>query len=101
MGSDIIAKIPNPRFSNLHHIYEQLEHRQDMQKMYHDKTANDLPALVTEQRARTVDNQMGKRKSATVLSKCAEPRSYILQLSDGSLKKTKESLNKIRWNIDS
>lgn len=87
MRSNIIAKVPNPRFPNSDYIHEQLEHRQDMQKMYHDKTAHDLPALVPGQYVRILDNQTGKWKPATVLSKCAEPRSYILQLPDGSSKR--------------
>lgn len=87
MRSNIIAKVPNPRFPDSDYIHEQLEHRQDMQKMYHDKTAHDLPALVPGQYVRILDNQTGKWKPATVLSKCAEPRSYILQLPDGSSKR--------------
>ena len=29
----------DPRFSNTDHIHEKLKHKQDMQKMYHDRTA--------------------------------------------------------------
>ena len=44
--SNLIAKVSTPRFSNTDHIYEELKHRHDMQKMYHDRTAHDLPPLV-------------------------------------------------------
>ena len=54
--------------------------------MYHDRTAHDLPPLVPEQDVRILDNQTGKWKSATITSRCAEPRSYILQFPDGSSK---------------
>ena len=66
---------------------KELKHRQDMQKMYHDRTAHDLPPLVPGQDVCILDNQTGKWKPATITSKCAEPRSYILQLPDGSSKR--------------
>ena len=52
--------------------------------MYHDRTAHDQPPLVSGQNVRILDNQTGKWKPATIKSKYAEPRSYILQLPDGS-----------------
>ena len=87
LRSNLIAKVSTPRFSNTDHIHEELKHRQDMQKMYHDRTAHDLPPLVPGQDVRILDNQTGKWKPATITSKCAEPRSYILQLPDGSSKR--------------
>ena len=55
--------------------------------MYHDRTAHDLPSLVPGQDVRILDNQTGKWKPATIISRCAEPRSYILHLPDGSSKR--------------
>ena len=87
LRSNLIAKVSSPRFSNTDHIREELKYRQDMQKMYHDRTAHDLPPLVPGQDVRILDNQTGKWKPATITSRCAEPRSYILQLPDGSSKR--------------
>ena len=78
LRSNLIAKVSTSRFSNTDSIHEELKHRQDMQKMYHDRTAHDLPPLVTGQDVRILDNQTGKWKPATIRSKCTEPRSYIL-----------------------
>ena len=55
--------------------------------MYHDRTAHDLPPLVPGQDVRILDNQTGKWKPATITSRCAEPRSYILQLPHGPSKR--------------
>ena len=85
--SNLIAKVSTPRFSNTDHIREELKHRQDVQKIYHDRTAHDLPPLVPGQDVRTLDNQTGKWKPATIRSRCEEPRSYIIQLPDGSTKR--------------
>ena len=84
LRSNLIAKVSTPRFSNTDRIHEELKHRQDMQKMYHDRTAHDLPPLVPGQDIHILDNQTGKWKPATITSRCAEPRSYILQPPDGS-----------------
>ena len=84
LRSNLIAKVSTPRFSNTDHIHEELKHRQDMQKMCHDRTAHDLPPLVPGQDVHILDNQTGKWKPATITSRCAEPSSYILQLPDGS-----------------
>ena len=82
-----IAKVSNPKFFNTDDIHEELKHRQDMQKMYHDRTAHDLPPLAPGQDVCILDNQTGKCKPATITNRCAEPRSYILQLPDGSSKR--------------
>ena len=55
--------------------------------MYHDRTAYDLPPIVPGQDVRILDNQTGKWKPTTITTRCAEPRSYILQLPDGSSKR--------------
>ena len=73
LRSNLIVKVSTPRFSNTDHIREELKHRQDMQKMYHDRTAQDV---------RILDDQTGKWKPAIITSRCAEPGSYILQLPD-------------------
>ena len=59
LRSNLIAKVSTPRFSNTDHIGEELKHRQGMQKMYHDRTAHDLPSLVSGQDVRIFDNQLG------------------------------------------
>ena len=87
LRSNLIAKVLTARFSNTDHIREELKHRQDMQKMYHDRKAHDLPPLVPGQDVRILDNQTGKWKPAIITSRCPNPRSYILQLSDGSSKR--------------
>ena len=84
---NLIAKVSTPRFSNTDHIWEEQKHKQDMQKMYHDRTAHDLLPLVPGQDVRILNNQTGKWKSATITRRCAEPRSYIVQLPDGSSKR--------------
>ena len=85
--SNLIAEVSIPRFSNTDHIWEELKHRQDMQKIYHKRTVHDLPPLVPWQDVRILENQTGKRQPATITSRCAEPRSYIFQLPDGSSKR--------------
>ena len=55
LWSNLIAKVSTPRFSNTDYIHEELKHRQDMQKMYHDRTAHDLPPLVPGQDVRILD----------------------------------------------
>ena len=60
LRSNLIDKVLTPRFSNTDHICEELKHRQDMLKMYHDRTAQDLPLLVPGQDVRILDNQTGK-----------------------------------------
>ena len=88
LRSNLIAKVSTPIFSNTDHIHEELKHRQDMQKMCHDRTAHD-PPLVPGQDVRILDKQTEKWKPATITSRCAEPRSCILQLPDGSSKRRK------------
>ncbi len=58
LRSNLIAKVSTPRFSNTNHIREELKHRQDMQKMYPDRIAHDLPPLVPD--VRILDNQTGE-----------------------------------------
>ena len=43
-------------FSNTDHIREELKHRQDMQKIHHDRTAHDLPPLLPGEDVRILDN---------------------------------------------
>ena len=87
LRSNLIAKFSTPIFSNTDHIREEQKRRQDMQKMYHDRTTHDLTPLVPGQNVRILDYQTGKWKPATITSRCAEPRSYILQLPDRSSKR--------------
>ena len=95
LRSNLIAKVSTPRFSNTDHICEELKHRQDMQKMYHERIAHDLPLLVPGQDGCILDNQTAKWKPATITSRCAEPRSTPRWI----IKKTKQSQNKSSRNI--
>ena len=63
-------------------IREELQHRQMVQKMYYDRNAKDLPDLTPGQQVRHQD-QSGKWQEATVLEKCDEPRSYLVQTPRG------------------
>ncbi|KAK7108980.1 hypothetical protein V1264_013102 [Littorina saxatilis] len=66
-------------------IREELQDRQNVQKMYHDRHAKDLPVLQPGQQARVQDYQTGKWIPATVTGLRAEPRSYQLATQQGQM----------------
>ncbi|KAK7112340.1 hypothetical protein V1264_011809 [Littorina saxatilis] len=66
-------------------IREELQDRQNVQKMYHNRHAKDLPVLQPGQQARVQDYQAGKRIRATVTGPSAEPRSYQLTTQQGQM----------------
>ncbi|KAK7098352.1 uncharacterized protein [Littorina saxatilis] len=66
-------------------IREELQDRQNVQKMYHDRHAKDLPVLQPGQQARVQDYQTGKWIPATVTGPRAEPRSYQLATQQGQM----------------
>ena len=65
-------------------ISDRLIERQQNQKYYFDKHAHDLTPLLPGQHAR-IQNQQGRWMPATVVEKCAEPRSYIIETPTGSV----------------
>lgn len=94
LKTNVISKIPIPKFPSTDHIREELKNRQDKQKTYYNKTAKHLPPLVPGQTIHTLGHQTRKWKPGKVLNKCTEPRSYIIQFPDGSVKRQNKSPNK-------
>jgi hypothetical protein len=66
------------------HIREQFEKRQGTQKAYHDRVASDLPPLMPGQSVTVQDYQTNRWQPATIVSKCVEPRSYIIASPNGN-----------------
>ena len=66
------------------HIREQLQKRQETQKVYHDRTANDLSPLMPGQSVTVQDHRTNRWMPVTIASKCDEPRSYIVESPSGS-----------------
>ena len=82
-------------------IRAELQERQDVQKMYHDRHANDLPALQPGQQARVQDYQTGKWIPATITEKCPEPRSYQLTTDKGqNLRRNRIHIRDIPQEVD-
>jgi hypothetical protein len=77
------VKITGPQHSNTDHVLDQLQQRQDRQKLYHDRTAHDLPPIMRGQAVRVQDHDTSRWHPATVVSKCSEPRSYIIETPNG------------------
>ena len=65
-------------------VLDQLRHRQQKQKVYHDRTARDLPPLFPGHRVMMQKEEGGKWTPATVSHTCKEPRSYIVQTPNGA-----------------
>jgi len=65
-------------------IYEQFQRRQETQKHNFDKHARDLPPLIPGQQVRTQSHISGNWFPAVVIAKCPEPRSYMIQTTNGS-----------------
>lgn len=66
-------------------IRERFHDRQDKQKFYHDRMANDLSPLYRGQKVVTQNHVDQRWYPATVMRKCDEPRSYIIQNDKGNL----------------
>ena len=64
-------------------VYQQLMHRQNTQKIYHDKGAHELPPLTAKQPV-YVQNEMGKWEKGTISGTREEPRSYDVTKETGS-----------------
>lgn len=88
----IVANLPVKAVPSYHIAYDRdkvqqrLQERQDNQKKYHDRSgAKDLPPLMSGQTVTVQDQQSGLWSPATVLDKCPEPRSYIIETARGSI----------------
>ena len=66
-------------------IQEQLRRRQELQKLYHDQHAHDLPPLSVGQQVRIQDQSTHRWSLATVRESCEEPRSYVVSTPNGNL----------------
>ena len=66
-----------------HRTREELQQRQDQQKIYYDRHAKDLQPLQPGQQARIQDHQTGQWVPATVTQKSDQPRSYIVTTNTG------------------
>lgn len=100
---NMISKTPTPRFLNQDHIQQELQHRQDQQKAYYNKSAHDLPPLIAGQPVRVL-NEHGHWLPATIISKCSEPRSYMVESQERSYKRNRvqirnsSEVNKL-WHV--
>ena len=77
INTNIIMKRWILWFSNSDYVCEKLKHWEKEQKRYYDRIAHNLPPLVAGQTVQVLDHQ-----PATISTKYAERRSYILEFSD-------------------
>ena len=95
-------RIKNGEFSkyNSDHVKEQLQHRQNQQKEYHDKqNVKDLSPLVPGQHIRYQEHNSGKWVPAKVIEKCPQPRSYVIETPEGStLRRNRNHLREVPVN---
>ncbi len=73
-------------------VKERLQTRQDTQKMYHDRTAHDLPSLVPGQPVSVQDKRTGQWKPGTIESIRPEPRSYTVNTGSGTVRRNRAHL---------
>ena len=87
MGRKLRCNLPvktkNSSFADSDEIQNELQVRQDKQKMYFDRKSKDLPPLIPGQNVRVQNTDSGHWEKATVISDCNQPRSYILNTEDG------------------
>ena len=68
--------------------YEKLIARQNKQKEYFDcRGVRELPPLQTGEKVLTYEHNTGLWGPATVVEKCQEPRSYLLQTPNGGIRR--------------
>ena len=68
--------------------YEKLIARQNKQKEYFDcRGVRELPPLQTGEKVLTYEHNTGLWSPATVVEKCQEPRSYLLQTPNGGIRR--------------
>ena len=83
LKGNLPVKIQNSDFSNSDSVREELQNRQDIQKMYHDRKSKDLPPLIPGQNVRIQNSQSGQWEKGKIVSKCEEPRSYLVKNPEG------------------
>ena len=66
------------------HTQNQLLARQNTQKTYFDQHRKELPPLIANQQVSVQDTTTGLWSPATIIKSCGEPRSYVIQTSDGT-----------------
>ena len=80
--ANLPVKLDNP-ISTKDRVYQQLMHRQETQKLYHDRGAQELPPLIAKQPV-YVQNETGKSEKGTISGTRKEPRSYDVTMKTGS-----------------
>ena len=76
---------------------EQLLHRRDRMIRDHDRRAGpELPVLHAGQRVRILNKETHLWSPGEIVTKCAEPRSYIVQTPNGTrLRRTRSHLREL------
>ena len=75
LRGNLPVRVQNSDLSNSDQEREELQNRQNSQKMYFDRSSKNLPPLIPGQDVRIQNSQSGQWKKAKVLSKCEKPRS--------------------------
>ncbi|KAI8498512.1 hypothetical protein Bbelb_237140 [Branchiostoma belcheri] len=89
MGRRLRTRLPTtneqlmPQSVNHKDVRQQLQDKQQRQKTWYDRNARSLPTL-TPGNAVRMQQTNGKWTPATVVSKCDQPRSYIIQTPEGA-----------------
>ena len=81
--SNLPVKMPNVRIDR-DQVFAQLSERHELQKNYHDLKARDLPPSSTGRQVRIQVSRTGMWSPAKVVSSGPGPRSYIVNISNGS-----------------
>ena len=64
---------------------QHLQNRQAVQKVYFDKHAKELPPLIENQQVSVRNFSTGLWSPATIVKESSEPRSYIIEMPDGTM----------------
>ena len=83
LRGNLPVRVQDSDLSNSDQVREELQNRQNSQKMYFDRRSKDLPPLIPGQDVRIQNSQSGQWEKAKVLSKCEEPRSYLVSTPEG------------------
>ena len=86
LGRKVKVNLPVRLQNNLPNtVTTALQDRQAQQKYYHDQRSGpELPRLYTGQQVRVCETGNGSWIPATIIAKCAEPRSYVVQTPNGN-----------------
>ena len=81
-----LPAIPKPLLLNTpdHDANTKLQARQDRQKLYYDKTAKPLPPVHPSESVRVFNPLNGKWNAGRVHDVSGTPRSYVINMSNGS-----------------